>query len=62
MINFTDLLNLGKKKFIDKHLKKRVFGKCETCDRFDLLIEYTDFANEKMYLCNSCYNVIMVIF
>lgn len=57
MTNFTTLLNRGKRKFIDKHLKKRVFGKCEACERPDLLIQYADPDEPEgtFKLCNHCY-------
>jgi hypothetical protein len=57
MSNFTTILNRGKRKFIDKHLKKRMFGKCEACDRPDLLIQYAEPAlpQKSYHLCNHCY-------
>lgn len=58
MVDFTKLLNRGHRQYIDKHMKKRKFGKCEGCDAHALLISLVDRddAEYEWKLCNSCYN------
>jgi hypothetical protein len=56
MSNFTELLEKGKRRFIDKYLKKRKFDKCEGCSRPTLLIEYKDEKEHiSIMLCDYCY-------
>lgn len=61
MSSFTALLNKGKKRFIDKYLRPRKFGKCEGCSKSALLIEYRDEKDSKtsMLLCERCYTIIL---
>ena len=61
MTNFTILINRGKKRFIDKYLKIRKFGKCEGCGHPTLLIEYKDEkdSNSSLKLCEYCYTTII---
>lgn len=57
MTNFTTIFNRGKKKYQDKYLKKRTFGKCEGCGNPDLLIQFGDEdVKECFFVCDSCYN------
>jgi hypothetical protein len=56
MTNFTTLLNRGKRKYIDKYLKKRIFGKCDNCGDPLLLIQYISKTDITVYLCDHCYN------
>jgi len=60
MSNFTELLEKGKRRFIDKYLKKRKFERCEGCGRPTLLIEYKD-ENAKigLMLCDYCYTSLL---
>ena len=55
MVDFPKLLKIAKKSFIDKYLKKRVFGRCIGRDAWDLLIEFYEIDN-KFLLCEACYN------
>lgn len=61
MANFTSLLNKGKRRFLDKYLKIRKFGKCEGCSRPSLLIEYVDVKSpqDSLKLCEFCYTIII---
>lgn len=61
MSSFTTLLNKGKKRFIDKYLRPRKFGKCEGCKKSALLIEYKDDQDLKtsMLLCERCYTIML---
>jgi hypothetical protein len=61
MASFTTLLNRGRKKYQDKYLKKRKFGKCEGCENPNLLIEYRVKQGDKDYflLCDFCYNIMI---
>lgn len=61
MSSFTSLLNKGKKRYIDKYLKPRKFGKCEGCSKPALLIEYKDEKDSKssLSLCERCYTLIL---
>lgn len=61
MADFTTILNKGKKRFIDKYLKKRFFGRCEGCEeRFDLLIQFYDKHEDYTWkLCHVCYDDLM---
>lgn len=57
MTDFTTLLNRGHKRYVDKYLKRRKFGKCEGCDKPALLLEYCDPFDPdiKTHLCERCY-------
>jgi hypothetical protein len=61
MPDFTSILNKGKRRFIDKYLKQRKFGKCEGCSKPSLLIEYKDEQDSKssLMLCEYCYTAIL---
>ncbi len=59
MADFTSLMNKGHKRYIEKFMTKRYFGKCESCDRRALLIKTIQVVdNEKIEwnLCNQCYD------
>jgi len=60
-MNFTKLLNRGKRKFKDKYLKKRNIGHCEGCKKMRLLISYTEpsIIIDELLLCESCYEEIV---
>lgn len=57
MTDFTTLLNRGHKMYVEKHVKKRVCGRCTGCETYALLIIYTDPEDGETTfdLCNSCY-------
>ena len=56
MADFTILLNRGHRRFIDKYVRKRRFGKCEACDKPALLIKYHDVSgNALWHVCEFCY-------
>lgn len=61
MVSFTTLINRGKRKFQDKYLKRRSFGKCEGCGKYNLLIQYRENVGDKdcFLLCDFCYNMII---
>lgn len=61
MTDFTTILKRGQRRYIDKYLKKRKFGRCEGCEQYALLIEYGDQeqANVSLMLCESCYTMII---
>ncbi len=58
MTNFTTILNRGKRQYIDKYLKKRIFGKCEGCGKPNLLIQYAapEEPDTTFKLCEYCYS------
>jgi len=59
MTDFTTLLNRGHRRYIDKHLKKRSFGKCEMCDKRALLVSGTQRDGGDVIcweLCERCYD------
>lgn len=59
-MDFTDLLNQGHKRYIEKHVKPRKFGRCDGCSEPHLLINYME-PDEKdfsWWLCNKCYDKI----
>lgn len=60
-MDFTDLLNRGHKRYVEKHVRQRKFGPCEMCEHYDLLIPYKDEENEEFVfrLCNRCYDRII---
>jgi hypothetical protein len=60
-MDFTSILNRGIRRFIDKNLKKRKFGKCEACKIPTLLIEYVepDDSTSVWILCERCYTAIL---
>ena len=55
MVDFITLLNRGKRKYIDKYMKKRKFGKCEGCDTPALLLTLSQSDDSGWRLCESCY-------
>lgn len=57
MSDFTIFLKRGQRRYKDKYLKKRKFGKCMGCQEPTLLIEYEDSQSEKnkWNLCEFCY-------
>jgi hypothetical protein len=59
MASFTALLNRAHRRFIDKHLKRRSFGACESCDKRTLLVrlaQESDNDTIEWDLCESCYD------
>lgn len=59
MSDFTKLVNRGIRRYVDKYLKKREFGRCEECDARTLLIRFTwedDGSSTELSLCNKCYD------
>lgn len=57
MSDFTNILNKGIRRHIDKNMKKRKFGKCDNCDRHTLLIDFTDEKEQDViwHICEFCY-------
>lgn len=58
-MDMTSILNKGHRRYIDKWMKKRRFGKCEACDKRSLLIrtvQTIDNESIEWNLCNKCYN------
>ena len=59
MSDFTTLVNRGIRRYVDKYLKKRDFGRCEECDARALLIRFMwedDGSSTELGLCNRCYD------
>lgn len=59
MSDFTKLVNRGIRRYVDKYLKKRDFGRCEECNTRTLLIRFTwevDGSSTELSLCNNCYD------
>lgn len=59
MASFTTLINRAHRRFIDKCLKKRIFGACEGCDARTLLVHLVqrDGADVCEWdLCENCYD------
>jgi hypothetical protein len=61
MTDFTTILKRGQRRYIDKYLKKRKFGRCEGCEQHALLIEYSDVeqSNAALLLCEYCYTAVI---
>jgi len=61
MANFTELLNKGIRKYLDKYTKERPFGACENCQRYDLLICFEDpFDDNSIWkVCEFCYKELL---
>jgi len=57
MATFTELLNKGIRKYLDKYEKSRQYGPCYNCSKFDLLIKFEDplAENSIWELCEYCY-------
>lgn len=57
MVKFTTLINRGHKRYIAKYIKKRVFGKCNGCDKPTLLLEYIDpkDSSNVWQICEDCF-------
>lgn len=59
MSDFTTILKRGQRRYKDKYLKKRKFGRCEGCQVSALLIEYEDKTSSDVegpwMLCEFCY-------
>jgi len=63
MADFTTLMNRGHRRYIDKNLKKRFFGKCEGCERRALLVIGTQTVEGdslEWNLCSKCYDKFVV--
>lgn len=56
MADFVDIIKRGKKRFKVKD-KKGKFGRCEYCDKRNLLFPYRDSKNELWLLCSNCTNI-----
>jgi hypothetical protein len=57
MSDFTTILKRGQKRYRDKYLKKRKFGRCDGCQWPALLIEYEDLSDPESVwkVCEACY-------
>jgi hypothetical protein len=52
-------MNKGHKRYIEKYMKKRFFGKCEACEKRALLIKTIQRVDSELIewsLCNQCYD------
>jgi len=60
MSDFTTLVNRGIRRYVDKYLKRRDFGRCEECGARALLIGFAweddDGSITELGLCNGCYD------
>lgn len=58
IMDFTELLNRGHKRYIEKHTRSRKLGRCEGCEAYAPLIEHTDEEDPDMpwKLCDRCYD------
>lgn len=59
MSNFTKLLNQGIRRYVDKHTKRRNFGRCDECGARALLVQAVwddDGVYMEIGLCNDCYD------
>jgi hypothetical protein len=61
MLDFTTILNRGIRRYIDKNIKKRAFGRCEGCKKPTMLIVYVDPTDKDMSweLCEFCYTELL---
>lgn len=64
MTSFTTIMERGHRKFIDSILKRRVFGDCNNCEEFHLLISTTpkDLKTKEeleIQICEECYNTFL---
>jgi hypothetical protein len=60
MVNFTTLINRARQRHVDKNLKKRVFGECDACEKWGLLIHYKElYSDARWILCEHCYNMLV---
>lgn len=54
--DFTTILNKGIRRYIDKNIKRRVFGKCEACGKPAMLINFNPTGEDISWkLCEFCY-------
>jgi len=62
MTNFTKLINRGHQRYIAKYRKKREFGKCTSCEKPTLLLEYIDPTDSsvKWLVCESCFTILQL--
>jgi len=62
MVNFTTLINRGHQRYIAKYLKKREFGKCNSCEKPTLLMEYIDPTDSsvKWLVCEDCFTTLQL--
>lgn len=59
MSDFTRLLNQGIRRYVDKYVRKREFGRCEGCGARALLVRaaWRDAgASLEVSLCTGCYD------
>jgi hypothetical protein len=59
MSDFTSLVNRGIRRYVDKYLRRRDFGRCDDCDARALLIRFLwkdGSMSTEMALCNGCYD------
>jgi len=54
MSDFTTILKRGQRRYIDKYMKKRKFGKCDGCQTPALLIHYEEGASDPEAAWNVC--------
>jgi len=57
MVDFTKLVKRGHQSFIAKYRKKRQFGKCNSCEKPALLMEYIDPVDPEVNwnVCEYCF-------
>ena len=63
MSDFTTILKRGQRRYVDKYLKKRKFGRCDGCQTPALLIEYDDILSSDpdavWKVCEFCYTELL---
>lgn len=62
MADFTKLLSRGHQRYIAKYMKKREFGKCNSCEKPTLLLEYVDPTDSsvKWLVCEDCFTILQL--
>lgn len=63
MADFTTILNRGIRRYVDKYLRRREFGRCESCGSRALIVravEDVDGDKVEWSLCPKCYDGFVV--
>jgi len=53
-MNFSNILKKGKKRFEVKNKQQNKWGRCEACDKRELLFPYASSKNDTWMLCSEC--------
>ena len=62
MSDFTTILKRGQRRYVDKYMKKRKFGKCDGCQTPALLIKYEEGSSDPeatWNVCEFCYTELL---